>query len=103
MTNLQWLQEWLLENCNMDSSDHDYDISIETLDNPGWHIRIQVQDTKLENEKFEKIAIQREDENNWLHCKVEDKTFESACGPRNLDEVISIFKEWATSKEKNTD
>lgn len=33
MTDSQWLQEWLLENCNI-GSDHYYGILIETIDNP---------------------------------------------------------------------
>lgn len=101
MNNLQWLQEWLLQNCNMDSSDHDYDISIETIDNPGWIISIQLQDTILENQVFEKVVIQREVEDDWLQCKVEYKVFKAGCGPRNLEEVISIFKSWVARVESS--
>lgn len=103
MNNLQWLQEWLLQNCNMDSSDHYYDISIETIDNPGWIISIQLQDTILENQVFEKVVIQREVEDDWLHCKVESNIFEGYCGPRNLDEVILIFRDWVTEVEPQTE
>ncbi|MFV0393965.1 MAG: immunity 53 family protein [Coprobacillaceae bacterium] len=93
MNNLQWLQGWLLENCFIDS-DHYYGITIETIDNPGWNIRIQLKDTILNSEKFEDIIIQRENEENWIQCKVENEEFNAFCGPKNLEEVISIFRKW---------
>ena len=100
MNNLQWLQEWLLKNCYIDS-DHFYCISIETIDNPGWHIRIQLEDTILNKEVFEKTVIQREDEDDWLHCKVENGVFDGNCGPRNLEEIILVFRKWVSKIEQN--
>lgn len=96
MNGLQWLQEWLLENCNIDS-DHYYGILIETIDNPGWHIKIQLQDTILVNTVFKKLNIQRENENDWLYCETKNNAFEANCGPKNLEEVILIFRDWVTS------
>lgn len=56
----------------MDGSSHDYDISIGTLDNTDWHIRIQ-----LENKLFEEKSIQREGRNGWLYCKAGNKVFKA--------------------------
>ena len=38
---LQWLQTWFAQNC-VDDWQHFYGIKIETLDNPGWHIDIDL-------------------------------------------------------------
>ena len=99
MNGIKWLQEWLLENCFFDS-DHYYKIRIESIDNPGWRLVIQLKNTVMENVEFKKIFIQREDENDWVSCRInEEKEFDSACGPKNLEEMINVFRNWC-EKEK---
>jgi len=90
MDSLKWLQNYYLECCNGDW-EHIYGIKIGTLDNPGWDIDIDLEDTKLEDMKFEKIQIMRS-EDNWIVCRVEDKKYIGAGGPLNLGEIIEIFK-----------
>ena len=41
MNSLEWLQSWYAAQCN-DTWEHDHGITIDTLDNPGWHVRIDV-------------------------------------------------------------
>ena len=94
MSELAWLQMWLLENCCFDSDNY-YKICIKTIDNPGWKVLIQVKDTYLENSSFEKMLVQRDDENDWFHCFVEGGEFRAFCGPKNLQEVICVFQKWA--------
>ena len=97
MNNLQWLQKWYLSQCN-EKSEHDYGIIIDTLDNPGWWIKINLAKTDSESKFFEKVKIEKSD-NDWLHCRVKGLEFEGACGPENLDELIKIFRDWI---EKNS-
>lgn len=52
---LKWLENWYSSNCDGDW-EHGYGIRIETLDNPVWAVRI------------------------------------------NLEEILNIFKVWATQK-----
>jgi hypothetical protein len=74
--------------------EHRHGVTIETLDNPGWSIRIDLQDTPLRDRSFDKIDAHRTEE-DWLVCWVEQEQFHGACGPRNLTETIDAFVRWA--------
>ncbi|MEK6699780.1 MAG: immunity 53 family protein [Nitrospirota bacterium] len=90
---LSWLERWYLKNCNGDW-EHSYGIKIETLDNPGWSVEIDLADTNLELRYFEVVKIQRS-ESNWIVCQIEDDIFKGRGGPENLTEILDIFSKWA--------
>jgi hypothetical protein len=94
-TMLQQLQEWYLAQCDGDW-EHTYGVEIGTLDNPGWRVRIGLAETDLEEDPFERIKIERTDD-DWLHAWVEDRRWHAACGPKNLDEALRAFLTWANS------
>jgi Immunity protein 53 len=73
-----------------------YGVRIETLDNPGWRIRIGLHDTKKQDASLAKIKITRS-QNDWILYSVEEETFQVACGPKNLSEAIDIFVSWFDS------
>jgi hypothetical protein len=73
------LQDWYRSQCNGDW-EHEYGISVETLDNPGWHLRIDLADTPLDKKNFEPIKIEKS-ETDWFACKVSDHKFEGFGGP----------------------
>lgn len=95
MNNLKWLQKWYLRQYD-GNWEHFYGINIETLDNPGWFIKIDIAETDLENKIFRRIEIER-DNDDWVHCWVEDLVFNGVCGPENLDELMTIFRDWVES------
>lgn len=71
-------------------------MSIETLDNPGWLIKIDLAGTKLEGRPFNgKAHSDPEQEESWIVCKVEDKQFVGAGGIGNLAELLEIFLAWS--------
>jgi len=41
---IEWLQKWYADHCDGDW-EHEYGIVIETLDNPGWSIVIDLKNT----------------------------------------------------------
>ena len=94
---LELLQEWYLQNCDGDW-EHTYGLSIETLDNPGWRVKIDLTGTYLEIKHFESIKIERSD-NDWIHCWVKENKFNGAGGPKNLQEILSKFLEWSRLEE----
>jgi Immunity protein 53 len=98
---IKWLQNWYTENCNGDW-EHYNGISINNLDNPGWSITIDLEDTKMENINFTSVDIEKDD-NDWFACKVEKRKFRGACGPLNLLEVIDIFKSWVESNKNQNE
>jgi hypothetical protein len=89
------LQLWYEGECD-GYWEHLWGVTIETLDNPGWSIRVNLEETSLECKPFDTKTIERTD-TDWLHCRVEgemeaeNRQFFAACGPRNLDEVLRIF------------
>lgn len=96
MDTLEWLQEWYHKWCD-GSWEHLYkNVAIESLDNPGWFVQINLIDTNLESKPFKKTIIERTDL-DWLHCFVEEQTFKGAGGPHNLKEILEVFRKWANS------
>jgi hypothetical protein len=63
------LESWYVKRCNGEW-EHSWGISIETLDNPGWCIKIGLQETKAANRTLERIKIRRS-EDDWIDYKVE--------------------------------
>lgn len=96
--NLTWMQKWFYANCNGDW-EHNTNIKIVNLDNPGWSVFINLNGTSLENREFLKVKNYRTDD-DWIYCVIEDNIFKGACGPFNLNEVLHTFRVWAEiSKE----
>ena len=88
-----WFQNW----CKIhDDKGWKYAMRVQlaTLDNPGWSLKVNLEKTILENQKFQKIRIDRTD-NDWIFCAIKENRFEVACGPINLPEVFQIFRKWA--------
>ncbi len=92
INNLEWLQKYYLECCNGDW-EHTYGIKINNIDNPGWALNIDLQDTMLEEEIFKEVTVDRS-EHNWYFCRIIKKQFQARGGPENLTEMISVFRQW---------
>jgi len=90
--NLLWLQD--LYSAFTDGEwEHAYGLEITTLDNPGWRLKFDLNGSMLEAAPFTRLEIERT-EHDWLHCWTAETKFQAACGPRNLDEVLTVFREW---------
>jgi hypothetical protein len=87
------IERWYLSHCNGDW-EHGHGIKLQTLDNPGWRLKIYLVDTELESRPFQRLEAER-NENDWFQCWVKEGFFEAACGPQNLEEVLRIFIEWS--------
>ncbi len=96
MSNLQWLSEFYASRCDGEW-ESDYGINIETVNNPGWMVRIDLDGTGLDPDGFVPIAQQRTP-TNWVECKVADGVFLGGGGLENLDEVIGIFRQYVEGK-----
>ncbi len=89
---LTWLQAWYATQCDGDW-EHGAGISIGTLDNPGWTVRIDLADTEASGRILDHIEIHRS-EHDWVNLWVVDDRFEIACGPLNLGEALHEFRLW---------
>lgn len=90
---LAWLQEWYLQQCDGDW-EHEFGVSINTLDNPGWSLSVELSETGLEGVAFEPIRITRS-ESDWLHCWVQDSVFQARGGALNLADMLDSFRVWS--------
>jgi len=86
---LRELQAWYKSHCDGDW-EHQYGVQIDTLDNPGWSVTIDLVETELEHRPFD--AIQQPEEGpDWIQCKVENSKFIGCCGPQCLEALLSVF------------
>jgi hypothetical protein len=89
---LTWLQGWYTTHTNGDW-EHSYGVRIDTIDNPGWSVEIDLSGTELDGRTFEEREINRS-EDDWLRTWVEDHKWKLACGPLNLAEGLHYFRAW---------
>ena len=87
-----WLENWYSSHCNGEWEEC-YGIKIQTLDNPGWFVEIELSETPLATKSFTPINIENSEE-DWVICKVENERFYGFGDPNKLSYIISIFKEW---------
>ncbi|UWE13062.1 immunity 53 family protein [Actinacidiphila bryophytorum] len=90
---MDWLQEWYAARCDGDW-EHEWGVEIGTLDNPGWSVRIDLGGTGLEGRDFPRRDLRRS-EDDWVVAWTSEGAFRAACGPRNLTEVLVLFRGWA--------
>ena len=89
------LQTWYESQCNGEW-EHQYGVKIETLDNPGWMVSVDLAETGLEEKSFQEIS-NLESERDWIKCHKVDGKFEGVGSPKMLGEIIKVFLEWVKS------
>lgn len=90
------LQVWYKAQCDGDW-EHEYGVSINTLDNPGWSVKIDLCQTLLENKAFKEIVS--DDEEDWIECRVVNNQFVGYAAPHGLGQILGIFLEWARTEK----
>lgn len=91
MDNIQKIQLWYIRQCD-DTWEHQYGVSIDTLDNPGWSVVIDLVDTDLESAQIEPLIKEStSNDGDWLQCKIESGKFIGYGGPLKLDSILSLF------------
>lgn len=95
--NFLWLLNWYQDHCNGDW-EHGRGIHIESIDNPGWSLTINLENTELENKNFHEIMLEKSTD-DWFICFMKNKNFEGRCGPSNFLQVLQIFRDWAEGSE----
>lgn len=92
---LIWVQSWYQSNCNGDW-EHSYGIRVDTLDNPGWSVTIDLKGTDLEHEAMQPTS--RDDgPDDWIRLEVKDYKFLGHGAPNKLASILRGFREWALS------
>lgn len=92
MNSLDALQEWFATQCN-GCWEHERGITIDTIDNPGWHVRIELAGTTQEGLVLKPVGVTRS-EDDWYECRVIDEIFEGVGAARNLGDILDVFLSW---------
>lgn len=87
---IQWLQDWYSSHCDGEW-EHENVIKIQSLDNPGWLLEIEVFNllSKVAVKKWNLFELSEE---NWLGYDVENNKFTASGDPTKLEALIHIFK-----------
>ena len=93
MHHLKDLQAWYLGQCDGDW-EHQSGVRIETLDNPGWSVSINLTDTDLQDAEFKEIS-DLDPPDKWIRCWVENHEWRGVGGPLMLGTILEKFLAWA--------
>ena len=70
MNSIEFLQNWFQSNCD-GNWEHNFGIKIETLDNPGWYIVVDLENTSMENTYINQSVDSSE--RDWFDIKTLNK------------------------------
>lgn len=95
MVDFSELIAWYQSHCD-DSWEHQHGVRLETLDNPGWLLTVDLIHTELEGHRMAPI---QEGINpagtplapRWLHCYVSGNQFRGACDPTQVARLFRAF------------
>jgi hypothetical protein len=90
------LEKWYASRCDGEW-EHSYGVEIETIDNPGWVVKIDLRRTPKEKAALDPVKLDRSD-TDWIRYWTEKGQFHIACGAQNLSESIHIFLKWFESQ-----
>jgi len=99
MNTLARLQAWYSRQCNGEW-EHSSGISIQSCDNPGWWVKINLAGTPLESLAFTEIAEGVDARRFalgpvWLSCRSENGIWHGAGDETKLEHILEIFLAWA--------
>ena len=100
MTNtIQRLQAWFSQNCD-GHWEHAFGVSIQSCDNPGWWVKIDVRGTALEHKPYDGVQLGVDDDGHsrsesWLHCYCKEGTWNGAGDSEKLEAILEHFLDWA--------
>ncbi|MBN8814095.1 MAG: immunity 53 family protein [Sphingomonas sp.] len=90
-----WLMNWYRSHCD-DDWEHSYGVTIDTIDNPGWSLKVDLADTELDGRTLAEVTHNYEHDSDWWMCRTENNKFVGVGGPLHLESLIYQFKRWAT-------
>jgi len=99
MNTIARLQTWYAQQCNGEW-EHSFGISIQSCDNPGWWVKINLLGTPLQKQAFTEIAEGVDGQrfalgSHWLNCYIENGIWHGAGDATKLDLILEIFLTWA--------
>ncbi len=96
---IQRLQAWFAQNCD-GHWEHSLGVSIQSCDNPGWWVKIDIRGTSLEHKQFENVQSGVDDaghpnSESWLNCYLCEGVWNGAGDSEKLEAILVHFLDWA--------
>ena len=83
------LQEWYFDQCD-DDWEHSYGVKLDTLDNPGWILKVDLRETAWEELSFP-LTRQYISDRDWIQFEVSDACYVACGDPFKLIPMIEQF------------
>lgn len=97
---MEHLINWYLKFCDGIWEHNEERIVIRTIDNPGFHVRINLKGCGYDFSSFEDINWECEEnpDQDWIHCSMKDEIWDGFGSPNNVGRLIFIFLEFVECK-----
>jgi hypothetical protein len=95
MPPVEFLQTWYRAQSN-GHWECSHGITVESLNNPGWIVTIDLEGTPLENRAMPAVAREIS-QRDWMVCEVDHNQFRGQGDPEKLVSILEIFQAWAES------
>ncbi|MCK7627472.1 immunity 53 family protein [Streptomyces sp. RS10V-4] len=92
---LSALTAWYSRQCDGEW-EHEYGIRIETLDNPGWSVEIDLDETALSGVTLDRTEVA--EGASWLQAWSDGSVFHLRCGPADLGAAVERFGDFAARR-----
>ncbi len=89
---LEWLQDWYASQCDGEW-EHASGVKIDTLDNPGWSVEIDLAGTTFADKTAGPLNLERS-KDDWLMASIVDGKFKGYGDPHRLAQIILAFRGW---------
>jgi hypothetical protein len=104
---LGWFERWYQEQCD-DEWEHHYGVTIETLDNPGWLVKIDLQGIKPGVTSIGRVLVvvgeppSHENGNQggtiWMTCEISSGKFVGSGDPTQLRAILAQFRSFVEAE-----
>lgn len=94
-SDLEFIQAWYRDQCD-GTWEHGCGVKIDTLDNPGWTVTVDLKGTPLERATMDKSSRDN-GPGDWVLIEVRDTQFRAAGDPSKLAMILAAFREWSNS------
>ena len=88
---INWIQEWYKSQCD-GNWEHIRGVKIETLDNPGWSVEIDFNDTDFEISDI-LWNLEEKSESDWIGYSVTNNVFHGSGDSLKLNAILELFKD----------
>ena len=95
---LKFIEAWYDAQCDGEW-EHGHGVKIDTSDNPGWSVEIDLTGTMLEGRQDFNRYFDFRKKVEWMNVTKKDKVFYGYGGPSRLADILEFFREWTLASD----